>query len=141
MSKKDSKGGNMVTGLGVLVLLLGVGSYGAYQLGHSLSGIDTQAVAVAADSGKASTASVNGSEIFAVNCAGCHGAKAEGGAGPALAITKSWTEAQFKDAVLHGKAPQGELKSMMPRFGDSGFSGEPATDAQVEALHNYIKSL
>lgn len=141
MSKEESISRGTVVGLSALTLLLGLGSYGAYRLGHSMSGVSDQAVAAAADTGKADTASVNGSDLFASNCASCHGGKAEGGMGPALAVTKGWTEPQFKDAVLHGKAPQGELKSMMPHFGDVGFGGEPATDAQVEAIHNYIKSL
>lgn len=141
MSKQESASRGTAVGLGVLVVTLLLGSYGAYKLGNSMSGIDTNAVVAEADSGAATTGSVNGSELYAGNCAGCHGGKAEGGMGPALAATKEWTAPQFKDAVLHGKSPHGELKSMMPHFGDSGFGGEPATDAQVEAIHNFVKSL
>ena len=87
-------------------------SVGAYVVGQNLSGVSGEALASAAP-GQAAQVSVNGSELFALNCAGCHGAKAE------------------------GRTPS----PVMPHFADLNLNGEPLTDAQIEAIHNFIKSL
>ncbi|EYB69406.1 cytochrome c, class I [Deinococcus phoenicis] len=86
-------------------------------------------------------APVNGQALYASNCAGCHGGQAQGGVGPALGVTKSWADAAFKEAVLHGKAEGRELAPVMPRFADTGLDGAPATDEQVTAIHAYLKGL
>lgn len=84
----------------------------------------------------------NGPELYAGNCAGCHGAQAEGGVGPGLSAAASWTLAEFTEATLHGKTPDGrELAPIMPHFADTGFSGEAATDQQLEAIHTYLGTL
>ena len=84
----------------------------------------------------------NGESIYAGNCAGCHGGSGEGVVGPNLQTAAGWNLAEFSEATLHGVRPDGtELASAMPRFADTGLSGETATDEQMEALHNYIQSL
>jgi len=90
----------------------------------------------------ATTTTVNGQAIYAGNCAGCHGGQAQGGMGPGLTGTKTWTEAAFSEAVLHGKHPGGrELAPVMPRFADTGLDGAPATEEQIKAIHAYVKGL
>ncbi|MDV6374516.1 c-type cytochrome [Deinococcus sp. ZS9-10] len=87
-------------------------------------------------------APVNGQSLYVSNCVGCHGAEAVGGIGPTLLDTAAWSAADFNGAVLHGQAPGGRtLAPVMPRFAESGFGGETATDEQVEAIHSYVKSL
>lgn len=84
----------------------------------------------------------NGPELFAGNCAGCHGANAEGGVGPSLKTAGTWSLAEFTEATLHGKTPDGRtLAPVMPHFADTGFNGAPATDQQLEAIHNFLAGL
>lgn len=81
-----------------------------------------------------------GTEIFASNCAGCHGAQAEGGIGPTLVTDqgpKAWTLAQFTTVLRKGVVPEGrELSAVMPRFSDAQLS-----DTQVADLLAHIKTL
>ena len=77
-----------------------------------------------------------GKEKFTSNCAGCHGMNAEGGVGPALAVTKGWTNEQFALAVREGKAPEKTLGGMMPHF-----TAAQLSDADVNNIHAYVKSL
>lgn len=139
MSEQPVRVSSVVWALVGLVATVGL-SLGAYSVGQRMSGVSGEAVAGAAG-GQAVMVSVNGGELFALNCAGCHGGKAEGGVGPALGVTKSWTQPVFSEAVLHGQAEGRTLSSLMPHFAETGFSGEPATPAQLEAVHNFIKSL
>lgn len=119
----------------VLGAALGVGSY---QAGHRLAGTGGGAVVTAASS----AATPDGSVLYAGNCAGCHGAKAEGGVGPALKVALAWSAADFRHAVLDGKTPDGRtLGVVMPRFATTGLDGAPPTDEQVEAIHTYLKGL
>lgn len=109
------------------------------------SGLNVAAAGGAGGAGmSAPTASapVNGQALYATNCAGCHGGQAQGGVGPALAASGAWPEADFREAVLRGHAPGGrELAPVMPRFGDTGLDGAPATNEQVDAIHAYVKGL
>jgi mono/diheme cytochrome c family protein len=81
-----------------------------------------------------------GATIFASNCAGCHGAGAEGGIGPSLVTEegpKGWTLAQFTTVLREGKLPEGrELSAVMPRFSDAQLS-----DTQVADLLAHLKNL
>lgn len=77
-----------------------------------------------------------GQTKFAGTCAGCHGANAEGGVGPALAATKDWTDAQFTAALREGKSPEKELSAVMPRF-----TPDAVSDADIANMHAYLKSL
>lgn len=123
---------------GVLALLLGIG---AYQIGYyRISGVNHGAGA--SMSAAQGAAPVNGQALFAANCAGCHGATAGGGIGPALpTVTAPWTPEQFKEAVLNGKSPEKTLAPTMPHFATTGLDGAPATDEQLNAIHDYLKSL
>ena len=122
-------------GLLVLGAALGAGSYG---VGHRLAGTGSGAVVAAASS----AATPDGSVLYAGNCAGCHGAKAEGAVGPALKVVGGWSAAEFRHAVLDGKAPEGRtLGVVMPRFATTGLDGAPPGDAQLDAIQAYVKTL
>lgn len=80
-----------------------------------------------------------GLKLFTANCAGCHGAQAQGGVGPALNTATgpgSWMIAQFQAAVREGHAPDRELGPAMPRFTTAQISDEDLTD-----IYAYLKSL
>lgn len=120
----------------VLAVAIGVGSY---RSGLNIAGEGAGATMVAATT---TDAPVNGQALYATSCAGCHGAQAQGGVGPGLKDSAAWSDAEFREAVLHGKAPGGrELAPVMPRFADTGLDGAPATDEQIDAIHAYIKGL
>ncbi|MEF2277129.1 cytochrome c [Deinococcus sp. YIM 134068] len=120
-----------------VVLGTGIG-VASYRAGLGIAGAHAGAVVAAATT----PAPPNGGTLYAGNCAGCHGAQAQGGVGPGLAETKGWTLAAFGQAVLHGEAPEGRtLASVMPRFADTGLDGAPPTDEQIKVLHEYIKGL
>ncbi|GAA5514692.1 hypothetical protein Dcar01_03448 [Deinococcus carri] len=79
-----------------------------------------------------------GQQKFAANCAGCHGADAGGGIGPALNTATgpgSWMVSQFEAAVREGHAPDRELAPMMPHFTTAQISDEDLTD-----IYAYLKS-
>lgn len=102
---------------------------------QAATGNPPAATAVAAETqGDASA----GQEIYASNCAGCHGADGGGGIGPSLKLAdgpKSWTVAQFNTVLREGKLPDGkELGAVMPRFSDSQL-----TDADIANLFAYVK--
>ncbi|WP_216325043.1 c-type cytochrome [Deinococcus aestuarii] len=119
----------------VLGTLIGVTSYRA---GLNIAGEGAGAVVAASTT----PAPPNGQTLYAGNCAGCHGAQAQGGVGPGLAETKGWSLADFGQAVLHGQAPGGRtLAPVMPRFADTGLDGAPPTDDQIKVLHEYLKGL
>ena len=135
--------------VGVTLLLATLLSVGAYQAGVGISGVGVSGVKVggnqtaAPPTGTSVAASAGGPGLFAANCAGCHGAQAQGGVGPKLAgLAKNWTAPQFAHAVLDGQAPEGRaLAETMPRFKTAGFDGVPPTDEQVTAILTYLKKL
>ena len=90
------------------------------------------------ESGGAGTAgnAEAGQQFFTGTCAGCHGAEAQGGVGPALGIVKDWSDAEFTTALRQGKTPEKELSPVMPRFTEAQLSGQ-----QVADVHAYLKSL
>lgn len=91
--------------------------------------------AAAGGSGDASA----GKEVFASNCAGCHGADAKGQVGPNLTTAdgpKAWDGATFLTAIREGKTPEKTLQPMMPRFTEAQVSDKQAAD-----VHAFIKSL
>jgi cytochrome c553 len=124
-----------VLALLVLVVLISVG---AYRVGVEVSGIGAPAVGTVAV-----LVNAEGPALFAANCAGCHGAQAQGGAGPKLAgLSRAWSPAQFSHAVLDGQAPEGRaLTTLMPRFRAAGFDGSVPTDAQLSAILGVLKGL
>ncbi|GGR88344.1 c-type cytochrome [Deinococcus sedimenti] len=122
-------------GLLVLGAALGVGSY---QAGQRLAGTGGGAVVTAASTSD----TPDGRVLYAGNCAGCHGANAEGAVGPALKGTLGWSATDFRRAVLDGRTPDGRtLGVVMPRFAATGLDGAPPTDAQLEAIRAYLKTL
>ena len=125
--------------VGVTLALAALLSVGAYKAGVGISGNQNALPPV----GTPVAASAGGPGLFAANCAGCHGAQAQGGVGPKLAgLAKNWTAPEFAHAVLDGQAPEGRaLAPMMPRFKTTGFDGVPPTDEQVTAILTYLKKL
>ncbi|ADY25376.1 cytochrome c class I [Deinococcus proteolyticus MRP] len=130
-----------------LVLTIQIG-WLAYSMGQGIAGrpfADGRGAAAGATMAAVDSSApqpANGPQLFAGNCAGCHGAKAEGGVGPSLKTAAGWTLAEFTEATLHGKTPDGRsLAPIMPHFADTGFSGEAATDQQLEAIHTYLGTL
>lgn len=122
--------------LGVLVVGLALG-VGAYRAGGRLAGTGGGAVVRTAPA----SAAPDGVALYAASCAGCHGQQAQGGVGPALHAAAAWNSAQFAQAVLNGQAPQRPLGAVMPRFASTGMDGQPPTDAQVAAIHTFLKTL
>ncbi|WP_221089435.1 c-type cytochrome [Deinococcus aquaedulcis] len=130
--------GKQVAGFVTFLVLGTVLGLGAYQAGGRLAGTGGGAEVSAA----AAPSTPNGQALYAGNCAGCHGAKAEGGLGPGLVHTAAWASAEFAHAVLDGQSPQGrELGTVMPRFRQTGLDGAPATDAQIAAIQAYVQTL
>lgn len=87
-----------------------------------------------------------GSDLYAANCAGCHGQKAQGGVGPKLAgDAAGWKYDLFKRAVLRGVDDHGkQLGVMMPRWGQTGFQGhggKTPTDDEVKSIQLYLKGI
>lgn len=122
--------------LSFVVVSVGI-AIGAYQLGQNIGGAGQNEGAEMQPA--AVTTTINGQTLYATNCIGCHGAKGEGGVGPALATSATWSEAEFGLAIKQGKAPSRELAPTMPRFAQ--LDGQDTSDEQVAALHEYIKSL
>ena len=125
--------------VGVTLALAALLSVGAYRAGIGVSGNQNALPPL----GTPVAVSAAGPALFAANCAGCHGAQAQGGVGPNLSgLAKSWTAPQFAHAVLDGQAPEGRtLAPMMPRFKTAGFDGAPPTDEQMTAVHTFLKGL
>lgn len=124
--------------VGVTVFLAVLMSVVAYQAGVGLSGSQD---AVPTSGTTAAIASAGGPALFAANCAGCHGAQAQGGVGPRLAGL-TFAGSQFFHAVLDGQAPEGRaLAPMMPHFRTAGFDGLPPTETQMTAILTFLKRL
>lgn len=99
------------------------------------SGEAPAAGAATASAGKADA----GKEVYASNCAGCHGTEAKGGVGPDLTAANgptAWDDATFTTAIREGKTPEKTLAAMMPHFAEAQVSAEQAND-----LHAYLQSL
>lgn len=69
-----------------------------------------------------------GAEKFAGTCAGCHGANAEGGVGPALNVVKDWSVEDFTTALREGRSPSKTLSAVMPRFVATQVSDQDITN-------------
>lgn len=86
-----------------------------------------------------------GGAIYTSNCAGCHGAKAQGQVGPNLHEAAGWSYALFKRAMLKAVDDKGvALKPPMPVWGKIGFKGDNGkapTDAEMQNLQAYLKTL
>lgn len=77
-----------------------------------------------------------GKTVYAGTCAGCHGTEGQGGVGPKLDMTKTWSDAEFTAAVREGKAPEKELSPVMPRFAEAQLSAQ-----QIADVHAHLKTL
>lgn len=80
-----------------------------------------------ADGGTADPALVEGRDLWVTNCARCHGASGNGGAGPALHSARS-----DRPSVIEMTEVIVEGRGAMPRFGSSLDSDE------IDALVRYI---
>ncbi|MGY2894446.1 c-type cytochrome [Deinococcus sp. UYEF24] len=127
--------------VGLTILLAALLSVGAYQAGVGLSGRQIPVPVAGQSAGTSVKVSADGPALFGANCAGCHGAQAQGAVGPKLAGL-SWTVPQFAQAVRDGQAPAGRaLAPMMPHFRTAGFDGDPPTDEQLTAVLAFLKKL
>ena len=126
---------------GLSVLLAALLSVGAFQAGVGLSGRQMAPPVAGQPAGTSVAVRADGPALFAANCAGCHGAQAQGAVGPKLAGL-GWTVSQFAQAVRDGQAPAGRtLAPMMPHFRTAGFDGKPPTDEQITAVLTSLKKL
>lgn len=88
-----------------------------------------------------------GKLLFTSNCAGCHGANAQGVVGPSLVAQggpADWQFADFRRALWEGIAPNNtKLNATMPRFGRTPLQpkGQVATDQDLADIQAYIKTL
>lgn len=73
---------------------------------------------------------VHGKEIFAANCAACHGANAEGGVGPNLHGEKSRKD--YQQTIAWIKNPQPPMAKLYP---------SPLSDSDVADVAAYVQSL
>ncbi|WP_082506309.1 cytochrome c [Deinococcus sp. Leaf326] len=109
---------------------------GAAASGAASSGAPSETGASNAADGDAAA----GQQVFAGNCAGCHGQNAQGGIGPSLVVAtdgpKAWTLAQFTTVLREGRTPERTLGAVMPRF-----SAAQISDQQVADIQAYIKTL
>lgn len=109
---------------------------GAAASGAASSGAPSESGASNAADGDAAA----GQQVFAGNCAGCHGQNAQGGIGPSLVMAtdgpKAWTLAQFTTVLREGRTPERTLNATMPRF-----NAEQISDKQVADIQAYIKTL
>jgi mono/diheme cytochrome c family protein len=103
-----------------------------------LTALALASVAVAAPS------VASGKGIYTANCAGCHGAKAQGSVGPNLHEAAGWTAALFNRALLQSKDDKGvALKPPMPNW-SKGFAphvGRAPTKDEMASIQRYIRTL
>lgn len=81
--------------------------------------------------GEGEAAATEGSEVYAANCAGCHGPDGGGNVGPQLsggAVVEAFPDAADEIAVVT------EGRGGMPPFGDS------LTPEQIEAVVDYTRT-
>jgi len=76
-----------------------------------------------------------GAELYAANCAVCHGDTGEGRVGATLSDVFVTLDA---DALLEGVISQGRPDTFMPAWGQA--YGGPLTEAEVQDIIAYIKS-
>lgn len=133
MSGKGFSGREVAVALTLVAVATGIG-VGSYRTGLGMAGPQGAQMSPAL-----AAAPVNGSQLYAASCGGCHGAQAQGGIGPALTASGTWSDTAFAAAVLHGKSPEGrELSVVMPRFAQTGLNGEPVTDEQLQAIRAFV---
>ena len=116
-------------GVGVVVLLLLVLAFPIYRLTEDARLDDALA-------SEAHAQVVAGRQLYALNCASCHGERGQGVDAPAL------NSQQFLQSVsdeqMHGIIAGGIPGSAMPAWLDE--YGGPLTDQQIAAVVAYIRS-
>lgn len=85
-------------------------------------------VAFAADAPKAAGDAKHGKELYAANCAACHGATYEGGVGPALKDEKKRKDAAAIKKQIENPAPP------MPKLYPSTLSAKDVDDLTAFVL-------
>ena len=80
-----------------------------------------------------------GAQLFASNCAGCHGKSAEGADGPALKNKVLMDNAT--DTYLVGTITRGRRGTVMQGFGTSTPVRRELTQPEIEAIVVYLRSL
>ena len=85
-----------------------------------------------------------GKKLYADNCMGCHGSKAQGAGGMKLAGDAAyWDFPIFKRTVMEGIDDEGKQLKIMPVLGKTGFyipKGEIPTDAELQDIQAYLKT-
>lgn len=76
---------------------------------------------------------VSGAELFATNCARCHGADGKGGKGPNLASEKRQAKWKESDEKLVKKITNGGL--FMPKF------GKKLKPEEIKAIADHVRTL
>ncbi len=80
-----------------------------------------------------------GERLFTANCSGCHGAKGIGGDGPALGNKAFLSSAS--DTFLVGTISRGRRGTVMQGFTDPSPIRRVLTQAEIEAIVVYLRSL
>lgn len=75
----------------------------------------------------------SGAELFANNCARCHGADGTGGKGPNLASEKKQAKWKDSDEKLVKKITNGGL--FMPKF------GKKLKPEEIQAIADFVRTL
>lgn len=79
-----------------------------------------------------------GGRLFDASCAGCHGAKGQGGEGPQLANPVLLEHAT--DTYLFETITRGRRGTAMPGFGQPSAVHRTLSDAEIEAVVTFIRS-
>lgn len=80
-----------------------------------------------------------GATLFTSNCAGCHGKNGVGADGPAL--NNKMFLSSVSDTFLVGTITRGRSGTVMQGFGDPSPIRRALTQAEVESIVVYIRSL
>ena len=96
---------------------------GSSTTGTPASGATSPAATATTGGATGSPVAVDGAEVFAQNCAGCHGSAGAGGRGPD--ITGKTDTTAVEDQVRNGG-------TSMPAFGDT------LSDEQIAAVAEYV---
>ena len=114
---------------GIAVFLLLVLAFPVYRLTENARLDD----ALASES---SAQVVAGRQLWALNCATCHGERGQGGEGPALNSQEFLLS--VSDAQIHGIVAGGIPGTAMPAWLDE--YGGPLTEQQIAAVVAYVRS-
>jgi alcohol dehydrogenase (cytochrome c) len=91
---------------------------------------EVTAQGMAAGAGKGGSAAAGGEQLYTQYCAGCHGTRGEGGAGPSLISSSARREL---DAIIaFVKDPNPPMPDLHP---------SPLDDAEVTAVSEYVRTL